>query len=186
MASRFSLKPLTPLIRGVRIRSPLRAATIRPASLQQQPLVLAALQTTQYRCAHTIPQPPAPKPSTSPKPSASAESLGLQTPRPSRVESQPHYRLSFTCGPCHTPSTHNISKQGYHHGSVLVTCPSCRNRHVISDHLNIFGDRKVTIEDIMREKGQLVKKGTLGEDGDIEFWVDEPAEPSASGSSESK
>jgi protein import protein ZIM17 len=39
--------------------------------------------------------------------------------------------------------------------------------------LNIFGDRKITVEDLMREKGQLVKRGSLGEDGDIEFWPDE-------------
>lgn len=25
----------------------------------------------------------------------------------------------------------------------------------------------------MREKGQLVKRGSLGEDGDIEFWPEE-------------
>lgn len=25
----------------------------------------------------------------------------------------------------------------------------------------------------MREKGQLVKRGSLGEDGDIEFWPDD-------------
>jgi protein import protein ZIM17 len=55
---------------------------------------------------------------------------------------------------------------------VLITCPSCRNRHVISDHLNIFGNRSVTVEDLMRERGRLVKRGTLGEDGDIEFWED--------------
>jgi mitochondrial protein import protein ZIM17 len=30
----------------------------------------------------------------------------------------------------------------------------------------------MTIEDLMREKGQLVKKGTLSEDGDLEFWED--------------
>ena len=36
----------------------------------------------------------------------------------------------------------------------------------------IFGDRKVTVEELLREKGQLVKKGTLGEDGDLEFWAD--------------
>jgi protein import protein ZIM17 len=30
----------------------------------------------------------------------------------------------------------------------------------------------MTIEDLMREKGQLVKKGTLSEDGDLEFWDD--------------
>lgn len=36
----------------------------------------------------------------------------------------------------------------------------------------IFGDKHVTIEDLMRERGQLVKKGTLSEDGDLEFWED--------------
>ena len=28
------------------------------------------------------------------------------------------------------------------------------------------------MEDLLREKGQLVKRGTLGEDGDVEFWED--------------
>lgn len=36
----------------------------------------------------------------------------------------------------------------------------------------MFGDRNITIEDLMREKGRLVKKGTLSEDGDLEFWAD--------------
>lgn len=85
---------------------------------------------------------------------------------------QPTYELTFTCVPCGSRSAHNVSKQGYHHGSVLITCPSCRNRHVISDHLNIFGNRSLTVEDLMRDKGRLVKRGTLGEDGDIEFWED--------------
>lgn len=60
---------------------------------------------------------------------------------------------------------------------MLIACPSCKNRHVISDHLKIFGDRKITIEDLMRERGQLVKRGTLGEDGDIEFWDDGTSTP---------
>lgn len=30
----------------------------------------------------------------------------------------------------------------------------------------------MTIEDIIREKGELVKKGTLSEDGDFELWAD--------------
>ena len=54
----------------------------------------------------------------------------------------------------------------------MITCPECRNRHIISDHLNIFGDRSLTIEDLMKERGMLVKKGTLSEDGDVEFWED--------------
>lgn len=78
--------------------------------------------------------------------------------------------------PCGARSAHRVSKQGYHHGSVLITCPSCRNRHIMSDHLGIFGTTSSgegrTVEDILREKGRLVKKGTLGEDGDVEFWED--------------
>jgi len=50
---------------------------------------------------------------------------------------QPEYEMTFTCKPCSTRSTHRVSKQGYHYGSVLITCPECRNRHVISDHLNV-------------------------------------------------
>ena len=43
---------------------------------------------------------------------------------------------------------------------------------MISDHLRIFGDTAMTVEDLLREKGELVKKGTLGEEGDLEFWDD--------------
>ncbi|KAI1814377.1 DNL zinc finger-domain-containing protein [Poronia punctata] len=89
---------------------------------------------------------------------------------------EPHYILKFTCIPCGTGSSHIVSKQGYHNGSVLIACPECRNRHIISDNLRIFGDTSLTIEDIMREKGQLVKRGTLGEDGDVEFYPDGPWE----------
>ncbi|RDL34784.1 uncharacterized protein BP5553_07912 [Venustampulla echinocandica] len=85
---------------------------------------------------------------------------------------KPEYEMTFTCTPCSTRSTHRVSKQGYHFGSVLITCPECRNRHVISDHLNFFGDKNITLEDIMREKGQIIKKGTLSEDGNVEFWED--------------
>ncbi|ROV96540.1 hypothetical protein VMCG_07758 [Cytospora schulzeri] len=98
--------------------------------------------------------------------------LSTKTPAQRTIIPRPSYELTFTCVPCGTRSAHNISKQGYHHGSVLIACPSCRNRHVISDHLGIFGNRKITVEDLMREKGMLVKRGTLGEDGDIEFWED--------------
>lgn len=55
---------------------------------------------------------------------------------------------------------------------MLITCPDCENRHVISDHLKIFSDTSITIEDIMRDKGQLVKRGTLSGTGDVEFWED--------------
>ncbi|KAF5237373.1 hypothetical protein FANTH_10817 [Fusarium anthophilum] len=137
----------------------LRAPFIRPATINLQ----------SFRAAHNIPRPPT-QTYAKPKPeqAQTGETPKSEGERPEIKAS--HYQLSFTCIPCGHRSHHNVSKQGYHYGSTLITCPECRNRHVISDHLNIFGDRKVTIEDLMREKGRLVKKGSLGEDGDIEFW----------------
>lgn len=133
------------------------------------------------RFKHSIPKPPQP-PSQSSTPSnstngssSSPSSTSAPTQEKTRKQLEPHYELTFTCVPCGGRSSHTVSKQGYHHGSVLITCPSCRNRHIISDHLGIFGDRKITVEDLMRERGRLVKRGTLGEDGDVEFWEDETA-----------
>lgn len=51
----------------------------------------------------------------------------------------PAYELTFTCKKCSTRSSHRISKQGYHHGTVLITCPGCKNRHLISDHMKVPG-----------------------------------------------
>ncbi|CAL3973247.1 hypothetical protein PZA11_005534 [Diplocarpon coronariae] len=119
-------------------------------------------------------QPPAPHPPRKP-----------HAPPPPKVQTapapKPEYEMTFTCTPCSTRSTHRVSKQGYHHGSVLITCPECRNRHIISDHLNIFGNKHLTIEDLMREQGQLVKKGTLSEDGNLEFWADGTTKARAKG-----
>ncbi|KAF2008502.1 zf-DNL-domain-containing protein, partial [Aaosphaeria arxii CBS 175.79] len=84
----------------------------------------------------------------------------------------PAYELTFTCKQCSTRSSHRVSKQGYHHGTVLISCPGCKNRHLISDHMKIFSDKPLTIEDLMREKGQLVKRGSLSAEGDVEFWDD--------------
>ena len=84
---------------------------------------------------------------------------------------QPTYELTFTCKPCLTRSSnHAVSKQAYHTGSVLVTCPNCKARHVISDHLKIFSEDGFNIEDFLRKNGNIVRKGSL--DGDMEFWDD--------------
>lgn len=89
----------------------------------------------------------------------------------------PAYEMTFTCKKCQTRSSHRVSKQGYYHGTVLITCPGCKNRHLISDHLKIFSDKPVTIEDLMREKGQLVRRGSLSTEGDVEFWDDGSSTP---------
>lgn len=102
---------------------------------------------------------------------------------------QPSYQLTFTCKPCKHRSAHMVTKHGYHKGTVLITCPSCKNRHVISDHLKIFMDEKSTLEDILKRNAgtdadltKLLKKGKLGMrqgelvgregDEDVEFWDD--------------
>ncbi|KAI8631976.1 DNL zinc finger-domain-containing protein [Xylariaceae sp. FL1651] len=136
--------------------------------LRPYPRLPRTLQPSVRRLVHTIPRPPQPSSEDTSEASSSTSSETIP-----RKLLEPHYNLSFTCVPCGSRSHHQVSKQGYHKGSVLITCPDCRNRHVISDNLNIFGDRKITVEDILREKGQLVKRGTLGEDGNIELWQED-------------
>ncbi|KAI0470360.1 DNL zinc finger-domain-containing protein [Xylaria cf. heliscus] len=157
MASRIASRYLTSILRTPK--------TISPALLRPHRRLPWILQPTGHRFAHAIPKPTRPD-----------QDQDAADATKTRKQLEPHYRLAFTCVPCGNRSEHTVSKQGYHHGSVLITCPGCRNRHVISDNLNIFGDRKITVEDLLREKGQLVKRGTLGEEGDIEFWEDTPAD----------
>lgn len=106
-----------------------------------------------------------PKPLTDSKPATPEEAAANEA----RRAEEPSYLITFTCKPCSHRSGHRISKQGYHKGTVLITCPQCRNRHIISDHLNIFMDTKSTLEDILKRKGQGLKKVVLGE-GDLELW----------------
>ena len=42
----------------------------------------------------------------------------------------------------------------------MVTCPGCHNRHLIADHLKIFNDEHITIEDIMKAQGETVSQTT--------------------------
>lgn len=73
----------------------------------------------------------------------------------SRLEREqiPSYELTFTCNVCKTRSSHRLSKQGYHKGTVLIGCPECKNRHLISDHLKVskLSRRRMTsITDLCR------------------------------------
>ncbi|GAO18127.1 uncharacterized protein UV8b_02913 [Ustilaginoidea virens] len=152
------------------VRQPPRGPHPRTTSFLAPPFVTPKIRPASLRAAHSIPRPPRrTTPEAQPGAPGDAPTSEGRPPPPNPA----YYQLSFTCLPCGHRSHHNVSKQGYHTGSTLITCPGCRNRHVISDHLNIFGDRKITVEDLMREKGRLVKRGSLGEDGDIEFWPEE-------------
>lgn len=83
-----------------------------------------------------------------------------------------HYAMVFTCKRCKSRSVRKISKQGYHKGTVLITCPGCNNRHVVADHLRIFTDRPQTIEDILAARGESIRKVSLDDENDWEFLAD--------------
>ncbi|KAF9525098.1 DNL zinc finger-domain-containing protein [Crepidotus variabilis] len=93
---------------------------------------------------------------------------------PGRVE--PRLSITFTCtaSQCGERSTHEFSKRSYMKGIVIVQCPKCKNRHLIADNLGWFKDntdngRLRTVEDLVKAKGEKIRKGKLGFDGDIEY-----------------
>lgn len=54
-----------------------------------------------------------------------------------RKAQQPAYEMTFTCKQCLDRSSHRITKQAYHFGTVLVNCPGCKSRHLIADHMKV-------------------------------------------------
>ncbi|KAL4867300.1 DNL zinc finger-domain-containing protein [Aspergillus spectabilis] len=87
-----------------------------------------------------------------------------------RREEEPAYQITFTCKPCGERSSHRMSKHGYHRGTVLIQCPGCENRHVISDNLGIFFDKDTNLEDLLEANKEKITRGELK--GDMEFWDD--------------
>lgn len=52
----------------------------------------------------------------------------------------------------------------------MIQCPECKNRHVVSDHFKIFSDLDITIEDILKERGEEVVRGSLNDEGGSVEW----------------
>ncbi|PPQ85289.1 hypothetical protein CVT25_010062 [Psilocybe cyanescens] len=119
-----------------------------------------------------------------PPPPASASGSSASTSRMTTTDSQalpekmePKLSLTFTCtvSGCGERSTHQFTKQAYEKGVVLVQCPGCKNRHLIADHLGWFkdstkGGKAPTVEDILREKGENVRRGSLSANGDVAYF----------------
>lgn len=78
--------------------------------------------------------------------------------------------ITFTCRPCGNRSSHRISHQGYHKGTVLIRCPGCKNHHVISDHMKIFMDSATSLDQILAKHNEKITEGKL--EGDLEWWQD--------------
>ncbi|KAL6232904.1 hypothetical protein BDW75DRAFT_9833 [Aspergillus navahoensis] len=159
------------LSRGAaRLYSQLRSSCHRSISRPLPPTYLSnkiyAIPTisVRYNSDSSSPKPLTDRSATAEEDAKAAEQNRL------RREQEPAYQLSFTCKPCGERSSHRVSKHGYHRGTVLIQCPSCKNRHVISDNLGIFFEKGKTLDDLLQERGQAIMRGTL--EGDMEFWED--------------
>lgn len=51
---------------------------------------------------------------------------------------------------------------------------------MLTELLQIFKDKPMTIDQFLEEQGEIVKRGALGPDGDIEIW-DRNTDDSATG-----
>ncbi|KAL4810860.1 DNL zinc finger-domain-containing protein [Aspergillus unguis] len=158
------------LSRGApRLYSQLTCHLPRPSPTHLANKARIALPTFNIRYNSSKSDPQSPKPLTDRVESADKDADAAEQNR-LRREQEPAYQLTFTCKPCGGRSSHRVSKHGYHRGTVLIQCPGCTNRHVISDHLNIFFDQKKTLDDLLQERGQTITRGELK--GDMEFWED--------------
>ncbi|VDN87230.1 unnamed protein product [Brugia pahangi] len=78
------------------------------------------------------------------------------------VSSQGRLSLTYTCREkTNFKGPKFLSEKAYKEGVVIVTCDSCKNYHLIADNLGWFPQSKGSrnIEEILKEKGEEVKKG---------------------------
>ncbi|KAJ5139149.1 uncharacterized protein N7515_003997 [Penicillium bovifimosum] len=134
-------------------------------TLRSSPLPRSRILTPQFRYNSS-----APRPLTDSNKSQAEQDAEWEAQNQERRKNEEAYRITFTCKPCGHRSGHRMSKQGYHRGTVLIQCPSCNSRHVMSDHLGVFFDKRTTLEDLLKEKGQVLTHGRT--DGNLEFWDD--------------
>ncbi|KAJ1820261.1 hypothetical protein LPJ56_001386 [Coemansia sp. RSA 2599] len=121
-------------------------ALLVPLSLQTRGCSRSAaiLGALRYKSTDT-------KASVSVQPATSSASTAAADPQQARM------LIGFTCKVCSHRQHKTMSKQAYTKGVVLIQCDSCKNRHLIADHLGWFRDSSVTIQDIMREKGESIR-----------------------------
>ncbi|KAG2215439.1 hypothetical protein INT46_001402 [Mucor plumbeus] len=97
------------------------------------------------------------------------------------VNSKHQMLIGFTCKVCNERSHHTMSKHSYTKGVVLIQCPGCKNRHLIADNLGWFKDSRTTVEDLVKEKGEAIRKVIVDDAGierlgDLMEWLPEITE----------
>ncbi|KAF8942455.1 Threonine synthase-like 1 [Haplosporangium gracile] len=94
-----------------------------------------------------------------------------KNPIPPNTDPKARMLIGFTCTVCNHRSHKTMSKHAYQHGVVIMQCDHCKNRHLIADHLGWFKNGGVTVEDLVKERGETVQKLTksyqLVKDGEM-------------------
>ncbi|KAG0275965.1 Threonine synthase-like 1 [Linnemannia exigua] len=94
-----------------------------------------------------------------------------KNPIPPNTDPKARMLIGFTCTVCNHRSHKTMSKHAYQHGVVIMQCDHCKNRHLIADHLGWFKNGGVTVEDLVKERGEEVRKLTksyqLVKDGEM-------------------
>lgn len=116
------------------------ASTATGVSLEEQLRSLSPEDQTLIRTALSTPA------------AASSPSAGMGGPGIGPAHGE--MVAAFTCGRCDHRTVKRFSKHAYTKGVVLVECPNCRVKHLLADHLGWWEDNGVTIEDILRERGE--------------------------------
>ncbi|KAG0054155.1 hypothetical protein BGZ83_011851 [Gryganskiella cystojenkinii] len=81
-----------------------------------------------------------------------------KNPMPPNLDPKARLLIGFTCTVCNHRSHKTMSKHAYQHGVVIMQCDGCKNRHLIADNLGWFKNGGVNVEDLVKEKGETVKK----------------------------
>jgi len=161
LLSRVGVKCFSPAVRGLNF---MRQARLAPRLAR--PVVLAS----HVRHSHS-----------SHPPGGSGSGSGQPIGRLD-VELHDLMQIVYTCKVCETRSARHMSKTAYTKGVVLITCPGCKNNHLIADHLGWFDDHSTTVESILAEKGEQVARmssdtGFQLSPEDLELLAQAPSRP---------
>lgn len=89
-------------------------------------------------------------------------------------EIQGSLKLGFTCKKCNTRNDNKIiSKLAYTKGVVIVRCDGCKNNHLIADNMGWFDNNRRNIEQILKKKGESVRRIRDDSDGYFEAVAQE-------------